>query len=91
MAQNNGNFTAKECQAVMKYLFLKGNSAKRIYDMLVTSGDKCLSYSTVKNWVAWFRTGHLSIEDECSGDNSIKHGGRHSFRFWTIKDCPIKR
>jgi hypothetical protein len=32
MARNNGDFAAKECQAVMKYLFLKGNSAKKIYD-----------------------------------------------------------
>jgi transposase len=32
--------------------------------MLVTLGDKRPSYSTVKNWVARFRTGHLSTEDE---------------------------
>jgi transposase len=51
----------------MKYLFLKGNWAKKIYnDMSVTLGDK--HPSTVKNWVARFRTGHLSTEDEeCSG------------------------
>jgi hypothetical protein len=30
MAQNNGDFTAKECQAVMKYLSLKGNSQKNL-------------------------------------------------------------
>jgi transposase len=65
MAQNNGDFTAKECRAVMKYLYLKGSSAKQIYDdMLVTLGDKRPSYSTVKNWVARFRRGHLSTEDE---------------------------
>jgi hypothetical protein len=29
MAQNNGVFTVKECRAVIKYLFLKGNSAKK--------------------------------------------------------------
>jgi transposase len=47
--------------------FLKGNSAKKIYDdMSVTLGDKRPSYSTVKNWVARFRTGHLSTEDERS-------------------------
>jgi transposase len=34
------------------------------YDMSVTLGDKRPSYSTVKNSVARFRTGHLSIEDE---------------------------
>jgi transposase len=49
----------------MKYLFLKGNTAKNIYDnMSVTLGDKRPSYSTVRNWVARFRTGHLSTEDE---------------------------
>jgi transposase len=32
--------------------------------MSVTLGDKWPSYSTVKNWVARFRTGHLSTEDE---------------------------
>jgi hypothetical protein len=64
MTQNNGDFTAKECRAVMNYIFLKGNSAKKIYDdMPVTLGDKCPSYSTVKNWVARSRTGHLSTED----------------------------
>jgi transposase len=31
---------------------------------LVTLGDKHPSYSTVKNWDARFRTGHLSTEDE---------------------------
>jgi transposase len=64
MAQNNGDFSAKECRAVMKYLFLKGKSVKEIYDMSVTLGDRRPSYSTVKNWVARFRTGHLSTADE---------------------------
>jgi hypothetical protein len=49
---------------VKKCLFLKGSSAKKMYDMLVTLGDKHPSYSTVKNWVARFGTGHLSTEDE---------------------------
>jgi transposase len=58
-AQNNRDFTAKEWRALMKILFLKGNSAKEIYDdRSVTLGDKRFSYSTVKNWVARFRTGH---------------------------------
>jgi hypothetical protein len=66
MAQNNGDFTARESPAVMKCLFLKENSAKKknYDDLSVTLGDKCPSYSTVKNWVAWFKTGHLSTEDE---------------------------
>jgi hypothetical protein len=29
MEQNNGDFSVKECRAVMKYLFLKGNLAKK--------------------------------------------------------------
>jgi hypothetical protein len=54
----------------MKYHFLQGNSTKKIYsDMSVTLHDKRLSYSTVKNWVAEFRRGHLSTEDE-------EHSGR---------------
>jgi hypothetical protein len=64
MAQSSGHFTAKECQAVMKYLFIRRNSTKKIYnDMSVTLGDKCPSYFIVMNWVAGFRTGHLSTED----------------------------
>jgi transposase len=64
MAQNNGDFTAREWRAVMKYLLLKLNTAKNIYDMSVTLRDNRPSYSTVKNWVSRFRTGHLSAEDE---------------------------
>jgi transposase len=65
MELNNGDFTAKEWRAVMKYLFLKGKSAKKVYnDTSVRLGDKRSSYSTVKNWVAGFRTGHLSTEVE---------------------------
>jgi hypothetical protein len=45
--------------------FLKGNSAKKIYDdMSATLCDKCPSYSTVKNCVAVYGAGHLSSEDE---------------------------
>jgi transposase len=52
---------------VIKYLLLKGNSEKKNYNMSVTLGNKCPSYSTVKNWVARFKTRHLSTEDEHSG------------------------
>jgi transposase len=30
--------------------------------MLVTLGDQCPSYPTVKNWVGRFRTGRMSTE-----------------------------
>jgi hypothetical protein len=31
-SQKPGDFTAQVCRAVMKYIFLKENSAKNIYD-----------------------------------------------------------
>jgi hypothetical protein len=37
---------------------------KNYDDMSVTLHDKCPSYSTVGNYVARFRTGHLSTKDE---------------------------
>jgi hypothetical protein len=44
--------------------FPKRELRQKNYDMSVTLGDKRPSYSTVKNWVAGFRTGHLSTDDE---------------------------
>jgi hypothetical protein len=67
MAQNNGDFTAKECRMVMKYLSKRELGQRKNYDMSGTLGDKRLSYSKTKNWIATFRTGHLSIEDKRSG------------------------
>jgi transposase len=53
------------CQGVLNCLFLKENETqKKMYDMSVTLGDKPPSYSTVKNWVARFKTGHLSTVDD---------------------------
>jgi hypothetical protein len=52
MAQSNGDFFVKDCQVVMKYLFLKGNSVKNNYNgMLIMLDDKYPTYSTVKNWL----------------------------------------
>jgi hypothetical protein len=67
-----------------KYLFLQGNSTKRIdEDMPIRLDDKRPSTSIVKNCVARFRTGHMSPEDEeCSGTNSSDNSrkrGCHSF------------
>lgn len=65
MAESNAIFTANESRGVIKFLFLQGKSAKDIHgDMLQTLGDQCPSYSTVKNWVAKFKTGHFSTNDE---------------------------
>jgi hypothetical protein len=44
--------------------FLKREVRKKNYDdMSITLGDNRPSYSTVKNGVAMFRTGHLNTED----------------------------
>jgi hypothetical protein len=43
----------------MNFLFVKENQF-----ISVTLGEKSPSYLTVKNWVAWFKTGHFSTEDE---------------------------
>lgn len=50
---------------VMKYPSLKWNLTKRnYYGRSVTIGDNFPSYSTVKNRVARFGTGHLSTRGE---------------------------
>jgi hypothetical protein len=65
MAAPDAEFMTKESRVVMKFLLLKGKSAKEICDdMSVTLGEKGPSYSTVKNWVACFKTEHFSTEDE---------------------------
>jgi len=54
-----------EKRAVIKYLFLKGMSGKAIHDdMLATLGDKAPVYSVVKSWLAEFKRGRNSVEDE---------------------------
>jgi transposase len=65
MAGPDVEFSIKECRAVMKFLFLGGKITKEIYDnMSVTLGKKSPSYSTVKDWVARFKTGYSSNDDE---------------------------
>jgi transposase len=44
--------------------FPKRKLGQKNHDVAVTQGYKHSSYSTIKNWVARFRTGHLSTEDE---------------------------
>jgi transposase len=64
--------------------------------MWVTLCDKCPSYSTVKNWIARFRTGHLSTGDkECSGRPTLATIPEnvdtiHSMS-WRIKEYPLTR
>jgi hypothetical protein len=66
MAQNNG-ITRTRVPSGDVRSFPKRELGFKIYDMLVTLGDNHPSYSIVKDWVARFRTVHLSNEDECSG------------------------
>jgi len=56
-------------RAVITYLFLKEMSCKAIHDdMLATLGDSALVYNVVKIWLAEFKRGRNSVEDEhCSG------------------------
>jgi histone-lysine N-methyltransferase SETMAR len=54
-----------EIRAVVKYLVKKGMQARQIHDdMLLTLDDSAPSYSTVKKWVALFKFGRTSIEDD---------------------------
>ncbi|UYV70185.1 hypothetical protein LAZ67_7002111 [Cordylochernes scorpioides] len=56
--------TNKIC-ALIKYLCKKGMSPKEIYeDMVDTLREDAPSYSTVKKWVAAFKLGRISTEDE---------------------------
>ncbi|GFV72493.1 HTH_48 domain-containing protein [Trichonephila clavipes] len=58
-----------EYRAVIKYLFLKGNTPTHIKDELDSVyGDSASSFTTVKFWAAEFKRGHQSLrEDERSG------------------------
>lgn len=65
MAGPDVKFTTKECRAMMKFLFLRGKTTKEIYDdMSFRLGKKSPSYSTVKDWVARFKRGHSSTDDD---------------------------
>ncbi|GFX20634.1 HTH_48 domain-containing protein [Trichonephila clavipes] len=58
-----------EYQAVIKYLFLKGNMPTQIKDELDSVyGDSALSFTTVKFWANEFKRRRKSLgDDECSG------------------------
>lgn len=54
-----------ENRAIIKYLYLKGFRGKEIYeDMVNTLHNDFPSYATVENWVACFKRGKLSIQDD---------------------------
>lgn len=50
---------------MLKYLNLKGLTPKAIHeDMSATLGESTPSYATVENWVAEFKRGRETIQDE---------------------------
>ena len=52
-------------RAVIEYLFKKGLAGQEIHnDMVNVLGESAPSYATVKNWVAEFKRGRTSLEDE---------------------------
>ena len=54
-----------EYRAVIKFLYLEKESATNIAQRLrVVYGDKAPAYSTVAKWVAEFKRGRLSVEDD---------------------------
>ena len=54
-----------EARSVIKYLHLKGYTARHIHDeMKSVYGDDSPSYDTVVRWKRNFQTGHMSLTDE---------------------------
>jgi histone-lysine N-methyltransferase SETMAR len=54
-----------EVRAIIKYLCLKKLTTQEIHeDMIITLGESAPAYSTVAKWVAEFRRGRQSTEDE---------------------------
>jgi histone-lysine N-methyltransferase SETMAR len=53
-----------EYRAIIKYLFIKGKTAKEIFeDMSETLNEECPSNSTIKYWVSNFKRGDFSTKD----------------------------
>ncbi|XP_076066163.1 uncharacterized protein LOC143039801 [Oratosquilla oratoria] len=54
-----------EARSVIKFLHLKGYSARQIHDeMKAVYGDDCLSYDSAVRWKKNFQTGHMFLTDE---------------------------
>jgi histone-lysine N-methyltransferase SETMAR len=58
-----------EHRAIIKYLFLRGNTPTQIKDELDSVyGDSALSFTTLEFWAAEFKRGRQSLgDDERSG------------------------
>ena len=52
-------------QAVIEFLTKEGFAAKNISDGLhIVYGENCLSYASVRRWVAYFKNGNTDICDK---------------------------
>ena len=66
-------FSAKvEYHAVIRYLYLKGKTGKKIHDELTdVYGFSAPSYAQVKFWVGEFKRGRTSLEDEARSEHPL--------------------
>ncbi|KAJ7335343.1 hypothetical protein JRQ81_013284, partial [Phrynocephalus forsythii] len=54
-----------EARSVIKFLHLKGNSARQIHnEMKAVYGDESPSYDMVVRWKRNFQSGHMSLTDK---------------------------
>jgi len=64
MSGDARHFNNIETRAVINFFFLQGKAPKEIRVILTeTLGEHTLSYATVKNWVAQFKSGDFSTCD----------------------------
>ena len=73
-------------RAVIQYLYKKGLTPKDIHnDMVATLGKDDPSYATVKRWVAEFKRGRQSLEDDNPPPPVLKGLSLLLRQKWSIK------
>ena len=61
-----------EYRAVIRYLYLKGKTGKKIHSELANVyGSSAPSYAQVKFWVGEFKCGRTSLEDEARSERPL--------------------
>jgi len=62
-----------EYRAAIKFLILEKQLANNIYERLIyVYADNAPSYSTVTRWVAEFKRGPTSLEDDTRAERPVK-------------------
>ena len=65
-------FSSKvEYRAVIRYLYLKGKTGKKIHGELGDVYGSAPSYAQVKFWVGEFKRGRTSLEDEARSVHTL--------------------